>query len=291
MSGFPYVAPPDGGLEQAFAEARQRRFRTAGLSTSSLAAVLTVAVAVLGGSGTQSLVQQPAPQQPAVSQVLPVDPEPGGGRANAVAVVERSSDRTTGGPDDTQGAAAQAGPTAPPLQTPRRPRSTAGARAGGGYSAPPLTREDNASGQIGNTYATNTPGCSLAGQYQGEPANDLCTDAWTVGGTNGTPFTLQTEVCSSRTQLTLLNYSGSNEVDLEILRAGQVVWRWSTWHPDQPDPHKLGLDAQSCIVWAVDWPGVDGQGRKLPAGDYELRATFAARELSTRVGTYGFTIR
>lgn len=277
MKDLPHVAPPADGLRQALADARGRRLRSAGLaSTAAAGALLTVAV-LTGGAGTQSLVQEPAPEQPAVNRIVPGGPEAPPREDPGISPAARGS-------APRRGAAATAVLT-PPLTAPGPsdgpgPVSRTSARSPSGYAAGPVERFDN------NGVTAPDTRCNLTGDAQ--DATALCTYA----AVSGAPRQLQAQVCSTRTGLTLLHYAGRNEVDLAVHDAkGVEVWRWSRWHPDRASPHTLGLSAGSCTTWSLDWAGVDATGRALPKGDYTLRATFLADELADRrTSTTEFTL-
>ena len=266
MNDFPYLAPPEDGLRRAFSDARRRRFRTAGFSTSGVAAAVVLVAALVGGEGTQSLVQQPAPEQPAVTHVVP-----DGGTANRTA------------PRPNQAAAAQVGASRPKAAgyAPAAvllPTSTSGQQHRGEaratrYVAGPIDRQDNL-GSIPQPCSISTSG-----------AAPLCPWANVQGdGSQANPFVFQAEICSNRTSLTLLHYRGANEVDLVVSRVPAKglpieVWRWSATNPDTPRPHTIGLEAASCTDWVFTWTKVTSRGAPLGPGSYQLSARFLADEL------------
>lgn len=276
MKDFPYVAPPADGLHQAMADARGRRLRSAGLTSTAAAGALFTLAVLVGGSGTQSLVQQPAPEQPAVNQVVP-----GGRDAPSRAIPnDGTAARASAGRQGPATSVLTAPSTAQVTPAGAGPVSRTSTRSQSGYAAGPVERFDN------NGFTAPDTGCNLTGDAQ--DATALCTYAWV----SGPPYQLQGQVCSTRTGLTLLHYAGRNEVDLAVHDAkGVEVWRWSRWHPDTASPHTLGLSAGSCTTWSLDWTAVDATGRALPKGDYTLRATFLADELADRrTSTTEFTL-
>jgi len=282
VNDFPHVAPSPDGLQRAFADARGRRWRKAGLSTSTVAGGLAVLALVAGGQGTQSLVQQPSPQQPAVSRLVPdgTQPLPSTSRPNqgqGVQVYGSDQQRRLSGGQAT-------GTT--PGGSLRRTSSgtTPGAPAiGPHYAAGPISRSDYETG-----YLPMDTTCAVPAEPNEQPP--LCTSANAPYAT-AAPYDLQALVCSYRTGLTLLHYTGRNEVDLKVLAKGHEVWRWSRWHPDGGSPHTIGVEANSCTAWTFSWTGVDNQGRTLPKGSYTLQATFLAGELAQeRTATTTFTI-
>jgi hypothetical protein len=282
MSDFPYVAPPADGLRLAMADARGRRYRSAGLSSATVGTALVAVLALLGGTGTQSLVQQPAPEQPAVTQLVPGPDGDRTSRQNTVGAVTAPGVRhraqtgqgsvtqvllhnTTGGEASTSGS---------------------GQAAGKPYAAGRLTRNDN------GVYVPQDPSCNVTGKA--EDATTLCPAAYVYGPYSPptAPYQLNGQVCSTRTGTTTLHYAGRNEVDMTVVsKTGKVVWRWSQWHPDGGIAHTLGISTGACSSWTYDWTGVDASGQALPKGDYSLTVTFLAAELSGRNrSTYAFTI-
>lgn len=274
---FPYVAPPEDGLHRALADARSRRLRSAGLSSTAAAAALCTVAVLMGGAGTQSLVQQPAPEQPAMSRVVPGGGDGAATTPNRARPETRTPGSRPGVPGATPGTASLA---ANPLGAAAGPVSRTSTSTRPRYAAGPVERFDN------NGVTAPDTSCNLTGDAQDTTA--LCTYAYVTG----TPYQLQAQVCSTRTGLTLLHYPGRNEVDLAVHDSkGKQVWRWSRWHPDSPSPHTLGLSAGSCTTWSFSWTGVDAAGHALPKGDYTLRATFLADELADRrISTGEFTI-
>lgn len=282
MNDFPHVAPPSDGLQRAFADARGRRLRKAGLSTSTVATGLAVLALVAGGQGTQSLVQQPSPQQPAVSRLLPEEHDalPSAPRPN-----QGQSVQDFGTAAQHRGTAA--GPAAPVAGTSpagtrpvgKRPAPSTSARPP--YRAGAITRYEN------NPVPSDTS-CAVPSTVK--DATGLCTTAYLTGGANR--FSMTGSICSNSTSLTLLHYRGTNEVDVRLTsKSGAEVWRWSRWHPDDTVPHTYGLEARTCTDWTLDWTGVDSQGRRLPKGEYTLQVVFLAKELTTqRVASYPFTL-
>jgi hypothetical protein len=283
VNDFPYLAPPDDGLRRAMGDARRRRYRTAGFSTSSVAAAVLVLAALAGGQGTQSLVEQPAPQQPAVTQVVPdggttarTAPRPN--QAQPGQVAGQSAGASTGAAGASTGAAPAVASRAQSAKAPPAPPA---------YVAGTIERQDN--------YASTIPGTCRIGDTSSTAA--LCPSTYVQGdGSKASPYVFQAEVCSSRTSLTLLHYAGANEVELAVYRVdakgpATEVWRWSRTNPDSPSPHTVGLQAASCTNWVFTWTKVASHGAPLGPGTYELRARFLAEELKGyAVPTTGFTI-
>lgn len=284
MSDFAYVAPPVDGLRQALADARSRRLRTAGLSSATAGTALVAVLAMLGGTGTQSLVQQPAPEQPAVTQLVPVPAEDQGTTQNRAGTVSGSTQRTTSSRTRPSVTQVLARDTTDRIQ----PRGLAGpgTRSTKPYAAGAVVRNDN------GVYLPQDPSCNVTGKA--EDATTLCPAAYVYGPSTppSAPYQLYGEVCSTRTGTTTLHYAARNEVDLTVVsKAGTVVWRWSQWHPDGGSPHTIGVVTGGCSSWTYDWTAVDSTGRALPKGDYSLRVTFLATELGGRPpSSHPFTI-
>jgi hypothetical protein len=286
VNDFPYVAPPPDGLQRAFTDARGRRFRKAGLSTSTVAAGLAVLALVAGGQGTQSLVQQPSPQQPAVSQLVPDDgreqlpsvPRPNQGQnVQVFGTHQQRSTSASGGQSD----GSQLGGSA---SAPLRDQHAAPRSAGRPYVAGPMARQDN--------YGTYLPDPNCPLPRADTQTAELCSYAYYGTQSGPAPYRLQGEVCSTGRSLALLHFTGRNEVDMAVTTAkGKEVWRWSTWHPDRAYAHTISVDGGHCTEWVFDWTGVSSQGAKLPKGEYTLRVTFLAAELAQqRVRTTALTI-
>lgn len=279
MNDFLYVTPPPDGLHHAFASARTRRLRKAGLSTGTAAAAMSVLALLAGSQGTQSLVQQPAPEQPAVSQLVPDDARQVAPRPNQGHAVQVFGTTQRGTPAG-RGVMPVSPVTGPVRGT--TDRQVLAAPAGAPYRAGSIARTDN------DPLPSGDASCAVpTGDVK--RATGLCTSAW-LGGTSGDQITAS--ICSNSTSLTLLHYRGDNEVDFRITTSkGVEVWRWSRWHPDVSRPHTLGLEARTCTTWTFDWTGVDANGHKLAQGDYTLTATFLPDELAhDRSYQYPFTL-
>lgn len=258
MNDLPLLPPPQDGLRLALATARHRRLRTAGTTTSLTAAALSVAVLALGTPGTQTLLQEPAPEIPAVTVIVEgvddkhvseqtVTPPRAGAWSAATAV----------GPATAPGAAAGTTTEAGDTTSPRAPVK--------GYAAGPLTEQYTDLG---------VPVCSV------QDATSLCRTASASGTTSKVEF--YAEVCSTSTATSLLHFPASNEVDFVVERAGEPVWRWSSWHQARPQPHVLALGTGACNSWSFAWTLVDAHGAKVPKGDYVMKARYLADEFAGR---------
>ncbi|HUR14983.1 MAG TPA: hypothetical protein VM097_10890 [Mycobacteriales bacterium] len=281
MSDFPAVAPPPDGLRQAMAAARGRRLRSAGLTSATAGSALVAVLALLGGTGTQSLVQQPAPEQPAVTNLVPGPEGERTGTENTVGAVTSTGGRPRQGVDSRSrsGAATLALGTTDTI----RERSLTSGTSSKPYAAGPLTRDDN------GFYVPMGAECNVTGKP--EDATTLCPYAQATPQPTPTHFNLYGEVCSTRTNRTTLHYEGRNEVDMAVYQGSTLLWRWSRWHPDSPAPHTFDLATGACSSWTYAWTGVDAEGRTLPKGDYTLEVTHFAEELAGRNRTRAaFTI-
>jgi hypothetical protein len=276
VNDFSYVAPPDDGLRLAMVRARGRRYRTAGFSTTTVAAAFAVLAAIAGGSGTQSLIEQPAPEQPAITQLVP-GPEKGatGTRSNTGTTVTGSSAANV----------TPAGPTVADAFAPM-PAATAAigptrTAAGKPYAAGPITRNDS------QPYFPSDTNCPVKGGGQA-----FC--PWAAANTyssTGTPFQLYGEVCSAKAELATLHFANRNEVDFAVYQGTRLLWRWSQWHPQSAGPHAITVAPATCSQWTFDWPAVDSRGIPLTKGSYTLRTTFFADELvGKNVMNAAFTI-
>jgi hypothetical protein len=111
-----------------------------------------------------------------------------------------------------------------------------------------------------------------------------------VAAYDGNGHQLDAYLCSSSTDPYTLHYPHAHEVDLAVLSGTRVVWRWSDFHRDGGPAHTGRLDSGRCTHWWVPYSAVDAQGRTLPKGDYVVRATFLAREVSEPVVDGAFTL-
>lgn len=262
MSPFAHVAPSADGLFAAMEVARRRRLRTAGTASSLTAATLSVVAVLWGSPGTQTLLQTPAPERPAVSTILegprPVpSPAPSGARSDGSGAHARF-----GGVAFAGASASEAPGTAD--EGTQVTDTVRGSR----YAAGPLTRQEDTIG---------VPTCTFSSPEQA--ATRLCPYTAAQGTS---PVQLYAELCSPQPNRSVLHFTGRNDLDFAIYRGTTQVWRWSQWHPDGGAPHTLALDTGECIIWMLNWTGVDAHGAPLPAGRYTLRTTFLARELSGR---------
>jgi hypothetical protein len=260
VNDLPLLAPPQDGLRLAMSAARHRRLRTAGTTTSLAAAALSVAVVALGTQGTQTLLQEPAPELPAVTVIVEgvddgqpteVTPPQAGAPVGTTANVSRRATGTA--PADAEQTTTEDGDTT----SPRAPVK--------GYAAGPLTEQYSDLG---------VPVCSV------QDATSLCRTA--SASSTGSTVELYAEVCSTSTATSLLHFPASNEVDFVVERAGEPVWQWSAWHPDRPQPHELALGTGACNSWSFSWTLVDAHGAKVPKGEYVMKARYLADEFAGR---------
>jgi len=272
VNDFPYVAPAPDGLREAMAHARRRRFRTAGFSTSSVAAAMLVVAALAGGQATQSLIQEPAPQQPAVNQLVPVPVDGTTARNNTVGASTGRHSATT-----PQGTVAR-GAVDPAASS--GSGSVSGTRSGAsGRPGRPAT-----TGPMQRAYGSpSIDECPL--QKSTEQQAVLCpsggySNHWNDAGTAMVGEDLTGSVCSFDTRNLVLHFDTSLELDLTVLdEHGQALWRWSKENAAEPDQHTLALGTTECWQWTTLWRSVDQSGHRLAAGNYTLRVTSYAKEL------------
>jgi len=274
MTEHPYVAPPVDGLRLAMADARGRRYRSAGLSSATVGTALVAVLAVLGGSGTQSLVEQPAPEQPAVTQLVPGPAGDQTSRQNTVGAVSSTGQITAAGLRPTGADSGITGQAARPDTAARTssssfvgPRTTAPMRLAPGnpstIDACPVNK--TTSGQASLCPA----GLSRTYDNQGNPLTGA--------------LDLVTSVCSYDTRALTLHFTTTNEADVAVLDSKRhVLWRWSVEHAPVASPHTLAMGTGDCWEWSTVWAGVNQAGRPLPAGNYTLRLTSYVRELGSQ---------
>jgi hypothetical protein len=255
MTDFRPVPPPPDGFARAVSSARRRRLRTAGLSTGLASAGLVVAAVLAGSSGTSSLSQDaPVTDQPTQPSVVTT------GTPVADAAAERGTAMATP-PGRSPGAVGSSSPTPAGNAVPRPTSGTS-------YVAAPISSVHN---------QLTVPNC-LGG------APPVC---MTVGRTS---TGLSAQGCPSETGPVQLHVRDAREVDLWVTQGDRTVWRWSASHPATGRAHTGRLDSGHCSSWALAWDAVDGQGRKLPAGDYVMHARLLARETPDAIGEFALTI-
>lgn len=265
---FTPVAPPAEGLQLAFAAARRRRTGKATVASGLTAAAMVFGLALAGGPGDQTLLQEPLPPargglpteielrpapartpEPAV-QVVPEQQQP------AAAAASRSVVRAT---SPAPSPAASAAPAQQPGRTRRQ--------------AVQVSRPMQRSGYV---TVPSDPICPVRKRSQN--SRGLCTEVSGFGQSDGTT-TLQSALCNTDTATARLSYRTALEVDVTVSNADGELWRWSVGQRLAGGEHTLVLGPGDCFIWTTSWARVDGNGRPLPAGTYTLRAEFAAAEL------------
>jgi hypothetical protein len=111
----------------------------------------------------------------------------------------------------------------------------------------------------------------------------FCVTAYAHESSRGHELVL--EVCRDSTGPGSMRFSGRNEAELvvhNVLDQDRVVWRWSVGHPDTDDAHTLQLETSACWTWTAPWTDVDGSGRALEDGTYEVAVTSTAQQLRGR---------
>ena len=285
MTDFPYVSPPADGLYLAMATARGRRVRKAGASTSFTATAIVVLALLAGSTGRQTLLQQPAPETPAVTGEHKV---PSGRVAPSTANAIKPGAlglfsptlAGTGTPGSAQSGQAGAQNSGSSSGASGLDPSRSQGSAAKPYRAGPLTRNDN---------QFSIPACAVNGETN---SATLCPNS-NASAVNNTPSVYQfyADICSAQTDTTSLHYPSSNEVDFAVYNGDKEIWRWSSWHPATDRPHQITLQTGTCSSWTFNWTSVDGLGNKVPRGAYKLKTTFLAAELSShRTHVSSFTV-
>lgn len=287
MSDFPYVGPPADGLHLAMATARGRRLRKAGASGSASALALAAVALLAGGAGNQTLIQQPAPQVPAVHRV---DKVPSG-------TVDRPA-RTTGTTALGAGSSlpgtsvsvpgAPVAPAAPTLTG----DTTSPARGSTSIHSPVRATGEMKSGYGNYNSIDSCPVNKGASQQRLICPSVSTSDTWNSDNTKVVSTTLVGDVCSFDASAIDLHFSTTGELDFVVRDSvGRQVWRWSLEHPAQADRHAIRLTAGDCWQWATPWTFVDQAGKALPTGTYTVEAISSAAELGRQnTSTVGYPV-
>jgi hypothetical protein len=257
---FTHLPPPPEGPTGAVRGGRaiRRRRRAAGGGAAALSMALVAGVVIATGSGTNHASDQLVPAVPTLRH-LTSTPGP------------QDRDRAQAAPTAGATRPVAAGPQATPTTTaaPGRPSPAATTRSGGtsasGYRTPPLTR----------TYAAPIPTgarfceASVTTDSQGTRKRiDWCITPKVT--TSATGHDLTVVVCRDQTTDSTLSFGRSLEADLAVVHNGRTVWRWSAGHPSVQQAHALSTPAGACWSWTTAWTDVDGTGRALPSGSYDL---------------------
>ena len=268
---FTHLPPPPAGPAAAVRAGRaiRRRRRVAGTSAAALSMALVAGVVIASGSGSNH----------ASDQLVPAAPNRLHATSAPVAATHPQPTRLApGGLADHLGVAATPAKT-PADDTSARPAAaaTAGPSAGPGtsYRTPPLTR----------TYQPPVPSgarlCSatLTTDSQGTRKRiDWCIEVAVTATHAG--HDLRMTVCRDQTTDSALSFPRSLEADLAVVQGNRTVWRWSVGHPAAEQAHALSTPAGACWSWTSAWTDVDGSGRPLASGSYDLIGSSLATQVS-----------
>jgi hypothetical protein len=269
---FTHLPPPPAGPAAAVRGGRsiRRRRRVAGTSAAALSMALLAGVALASASGARHASDQlvpavpdlrhatSAPSVPAPQRMLSTSPAAAGPFADG-----------NGAPMPRR--AASSGRPSPAATT------QPGTAAGPGYRTPPLTRTYEAPFATGNgaRFCEATATTDAQGTRK---RIDWCITAKVTSTAAG--HDLSTVVCRDQTTDSALSFAGNLEADLVVVHNGRTVWRWSAGHSPLSQAHTLRAPAGSCWSWTTAWTDVDGTGRALPVGSYELVAVSLADQVS-----------
>lgn len=268
---FTHLPPPPDGPATAVRVGRaiRRRRRVAGTSAAALSMALVAGVVIAAGSGSDH----------ASDQLVPAVPHRHNATSATVAPTQPPSTRL--GP---AGIADQPGVVAAPAKTPAEATSarpaaaaTAGPAAGpgAGYRTPRLRR----------TYQPPVPSgarlCTASVTTDGQGTRkriDWCIEV-TVAATDA-GHNLTVTVCRDQTTDSALSFPSNLEADLAVVRGNRTVWRWSVGHATAAQAHALSTPAGACWSWTSAWTDVDGSGRPLASGSYDLIGSSLATQLT-----------
>ena len=267
--GFVPVAPPADGLRLAFVAARRRRQRKAGAAgVAGLLAAVSV-FAMSGSGGNTTLLQEPVP--PAADPGLGVLPGTG---ADAPASTPPSA--ATSQPGSASSSRA--------MTVSREGNRTNGAETGssstgaGGRAHRTATRPIYGPMQRNSGFLYTGGDLVCPARKQQERQRGLCTDVYVSNGSGGS--TITAEICNVGTQTELLSFATALEVDLRVMRASTVVWRWSAGRHFAATPHDMTIATQECVMWQTVWSHVDSHGAKVKPGSYTVVADLQADEVA-----------
>lgn len=235
---------PGYGTETGFAAAiaaADRRRKGGALGVATLVAVVVAGGVLAGPHGGSAGLDQVTATIPAATAT------PGGGTPSSTSPPRApSTARVTDGPR-------------PSVRLPSQPRA--------GQPAP-----------------TNLPGTpawpygpmSRAAADGPAPDCSVVSSGWCLGAadpvrrTDGT-WSLAALACPGATSpKDPLAFATDVEADVVVTGSTGVVWRWSDGVRARPGSHTVAAGSPKCWSWSTTWPGVDGAGRPVPSGRYQV---------------------
>jgi hypothetical protein len=272
------LAVVPGQVQQALADVRARRRRSALTATALSVAVLTaVGAGVSGTARRDSLDVVPAGPLPVASAT----PVPDGGGAPAAALAAHGD---AGRPDAP---APTSTPGLPVIGRPRPESSTqpAASPRPGYRRRPQVTRE------VEQTYVDAEQG--KGGLHSG----GCVAAAWCASVTaerSAGAIVFRVVVCRDNTVPdSRLFFDADDEIDV-IVRAdgdqGREVWRWSAGQRFREREHDVAVPSGACAVWSMTWDAVLDSGDDLPSGDYVVTGRSRSAELASAEPEYSLTV-
>jgi hypothetical protein len=258
------VAPP-GGFEDAVRRGRRRRRKqTGGSSAAVLVLVGALAWSVVGhpGGGSDRLDQS---HQPRIGQTNPLPygtstpaPFTSSAPTGQQPVVPGSGNSGRGAPPP-----AGAGPVVEPRVS--HPATGSPHVKGRPYWPRPV--------MVFTPSSTNTEITCLPQQDQ-----EWCTKANEVPA--GTYYRLSLTVCHSVTGAGDLHVHRKDPVEFKVLDIAHndTVWTFSLGQRVVPKNQTVTVNQGECVVWSVDWDGLDDFGDEPPPGSYSVTAALTADE-------------
>jgi hypothetical protein len=257
---YPLVVAPPGGFEDAVRRGRRRRRKqTGGSSAAVLVLVGALAYSVVGhpGGGSDRLDQT---NQPRIGQTSPMPygtatpaPFTSSAPTSQHPVVPGSQGGTAQGPRPG-GPVAPAGPgvtvSHPAARPPRHNGTTL-------WPRPKLYFEAS---------TTNLQANCL-------PAQDAEWCATANGMASGTYYRLSLSICRSVAGgTTPLHVHRKDPVNFQAVDEAHndKVWTFNLGQPIVPKDANVTVNPGECVMWYLDWDGLDDYGNTPPAGQYHV---------------------
>jgi hypothetical protein len=258
----PRRSAPADRYDAIISTARRRRRRTVTVGAGgAAAAVLVSAALVLTSGGT--------------NQSLRIETPAGSATATPVQSAEAEAHGAPPGTASAQRGVDQPGPRAATVPGPgpsARPQE--GGDPGRQARSQPMTR--SYSGSAATT---------VCGGIVSQPNPTVPRYCGSVEASRSRAglldFALRGSLDAASSRSSTFTFDTAQEVDLTLVRAGRVVWRWSQGQRFAQARHALVVDPGKSWKWSTSWAPTDQNGRALPAGDYEVVGTIRARELGT----------
>jgi hypothetical protein len=284
---FTELSAPTGGLADARRVATRRRRAKAAVASTASAAAVAVVLALAGSSplSDRDSLRVTSPGESGSPVPTATDaPTPASTSAS-----QQPASNGTPEPGSSPGSAGSVGVGSPEESSSPRPVSSP-VSGGDSYVTPDLSRTYFAADQslvYGGTHLCG--GSTTRDDTNTGSTINWCHSALVTKTTGG--HTLAAQLCRDGSSGKQLTFQSTREVDLQVKRGGKTVWRWSVGHTFASEPHVLQVEADHCWRWTLSWGDVDGAGKALPSGNYELWVTSYGAEMAANPETsVGFTL-